>query len=106
MNEPINKEAIGKPVMSTLDITSLYSDKSTFYDKWSLFRFVMTNPQDNQGMNVDLRKYRLLEDGSKQYCDERVSYQLTKDDPDFADAISKLIECAIKKGIELDHFRY
>lgn len=101
-----NKYNIGKPIVSSFDTKSLFSEKATFYDKWTIFRFVMSNPEDSGIINVELRKYRLKEDGSKEYCDERTSYSLSKEDPSVAKVINELIGLAVQKGIELNHFRY
>jgi hypothetical protein len=106
MSDLINNENIGKPVIAILDTKSLFSQSATFYDKWSIFRFFMMNPEGPENLNVDLRKYRLKEDGTREYCDEMVSYTLGKEDPEVAQAINSLITLAIKKGVELKYFRH
>jgi hypothetical protein len=105
LSSKINKHNIGKSIISSSDTKSLFSEKATFYDKWSIFRFVMSNPEESDNLNVELRKYRLKEDGSKEYCDERASYVLSKKDPSVANAIENLIGLAVQKGVELNHFR-
>lgn len=106
MSNLTNNQNIGKPVISVLDSKSLFSTNSTFYDKWNIFRFIMTNPEDSDTLNVELRKYRIKENGDKEYCDERASYSLSKSDPEVAKAIDSLVLLAIQKGVELNHFRH
>lgn len=102
----INNENIGKNIVSVVDSKSLFSQTPTFYDKWCIFRFVMTYPEDASTLNVELRKYRVKADGGKEFCDEKASYVLDKQDPEVANAIDALIKLAIRKGAELNHFRH
>lgn len=106
MNNFTNDQNIGKPIVSILDSKSLFSANSTFYDKWNIFRFIMTNPEESELLSVELRKYRVKENGEKEYCDERTSYSLSKKDPEVAKAIDSLVMLAIQKGVELNHFRH
>lgn len=105
-NDFINNENIGKPVVSILNTDSLFSQTATFYDKWSIFRFIANSPEDSGSFNVELRKYRIKDDGSREYCDERVSYSLDRDDPAVKNAINSLISAAIQKGVDLNYFRH
>jgi hypothetical protein len=103
----INNENIGKNLISALDSKSLFSQTPTFYDKWCIFRFIMTYPEDDSSnLSVELRKYRLKSDGNKEFCDQIVNYSLDKKDPEVANAINSLIRAAIEKGVELNHFRH
>lgn len=91
--------------VESLDVNNLSSTNPTLYDKWNIFRFVMTNPKDNKNLSIDLRKYRTREDGKMEYCNEVASYVLSTEDPVVKNAINTLIEQAIKKGIELQYFK-
>lgn len=102
----INNENIGKIIIATTDAKSLFSQNATFYDKWAIFRFVVNNPEDSESCNVELRKYRIKDDGSREYCDERVQFTIDKSNPEVAAAINSLVISAIQKGVDLNYFRH
>ena len=102
--DPKPVESISQQI-SSLKLDSLSSTNPTLYDKWNIFRIIMTNPKDNKNLSIDLRKYRVKEDGRPEYCNEVVSYTISKDDPIVDNAISAIIEQAIKKGVELQYFK-
>jgi len=102
----INDKNIGKTIISATDTKSLFSQNVTFYDKWEVFRFVINNPEESNSCNVELRKYRIKDNGSKEYCDERVQFKIDGSDLEVAAAINSLVVSAIQKGVDLNYFRH